>query len=178
MDLIISRQAGDIGFAYGSASAALSAVLGGQAASPVSGPCEDSQMALHGAANACVCGGHVAMVDVSDLVDEDGLVEAAAAIAELLVAEPCRCPDSHGYLQEALEELRHVLAGAAAGFTAASGRRLSTRAAASRLSGGSFRGGLNAGGISRQQAAAAKRHQQATCICACTLADNNDNRQR
>ena len=33
-----------------------------------------------------------------------------AAIAELLVAEHCRCPDIHDYLQEALEELQHVLA--------------------------------------------------------------------
>ena len=50
------------------------------------------------------------MMDVGGLVDEGGLVEAAAAIAELLVAEHCRCPDSHGYLQEALEELQYVLA--------------------------------------------------------------------
>ena len=109
LGLIISQQVGDVGFACGSASAALDAVLGGQAASPVLGPCEDAQMALHNAANVCVCGGHVAMMDVGDLMDEGGLVETAAAIAELLVAEHCRCPDSHGYLQEALEELRRVL---------------------------------------------------------------------
>ena len=50
------------------------------------------------------------MMDVGGLMDKGGLVEAAAAIAELLVAEHCRCPDSHGYLQEALEELQYVLA--------------------------------------------------------------------
>jgi len=110
LGLIISQQVGDVGFACGSASAALAAVLGGQAALPVSGLCEDAQMAIHSAANACVCGGHLAMMDVGGLVDKGGLVEAAAAIAELLVAEHCRCPDSHGYLQEALEELQYVLA--------------------------------------------------------------------
>ena len=55
-------------------------------------------MALHSAANACVCGGHVAMVGVGDLVGEGGLAEAAAVIAELLVAGHCRCPGSYGYL--------------------------------------------------------------------------------
>ena len=86
LGLIISQQVGDVVFACGSASAALDAVLGGQAAPPVSGPCEGAQMPPHSAANACVCnwGG--------DLKDEGGLVEAAAAIAGLLVAEHCRCP--------------------------------------------------------------------------------------
>ena len=57
LDLVIPRQVGDVGFACGSTSAALAAVLGGQVASPVSGLCEDAQMAIHSAANACVCGG-------------------------------------------------------------------------------------------------------------------------
>ena len=109
-DLLISRQGDDVGFACDSASAVLAALLGEQAASPVSGPFEGAQVALHDAANTCVCGGHVAVMDVSELLDGGGLVEAVGAIAELLVAEHCRCPDSHGYLQEALEELQYVLA--------------------------------------------------------------------
>jgi hypothetical protein len=76
----------------------------------VGGSFDDAQMALHDAANACVCGGHVAVMEVSGLLDGGGLVEATATIAELLVAEHCRCPDVQGYLQEALEELQRVLA--------------------------------------------------------------------
>ena len=63
------------------------------------GSFDDAQMALHDAANACVCGGHVAVMEVSGLLDGGGLVEATAATAELLVAEHCRCSDVCGYLQ-------------------------------------------------------------------------------
>ena len=110
-DLLISRQGGDVGFACDSASAALAALLGraSRLLCLLSGPFEGAQVALHDAANTC---GHIALqvVDVSELLDGSGLVEAVGAIAELLVAEHCRCPDSHGYLQEALEELQYVLA--------------------------------------------------------------------
>ena len=87
-------------------SAPLAALLGEQAIPPVGGSFDDAQMALHDAANACVCGCHVAVMEVSGLLDGSGLVEATAAIdiAELLVAEHCRCPDVQGYLQEALED--------------------------------------------------------------------------
>ena len=107
-----TQQGGDLGFVDGdSVSTALGALLGEQAVSPVGGSFDGAQMALHDAANACVCGGHVAEMEVSGLLDGGGLVEATTTIAELLVAEHCRCPDAHGYLQEALEELQRVLAG-------------------------------------------------------------------
>ena len=57
--------------------AALAALLGGhgQAAPPVGGPFEPfegAQMALHDAANTCVCGGHIAVEEVSALLNGGG----------------------------------------------------------------------------------------------------------
>ena len=76
-DLIISRQGRDVeSGACGSAPAALAALLGEQVASPVSEPFEDVQMALHDAINTCVCDGHITVMDVSELLDGSGLVEA------------------------------------------------------------------------------------------------------
>ena len=156
-DLLISRQGGDVGFACDSASAALAALLGraSRLLCLLSGPFEGAQVALHDAANTCVCGGHIAVMDVSELLDGGGLVEATAATAELLVAEHCRCSDVCGYLQGALEEPT-CSCGAATGCTTASGRRAATR----RVPGGSFHGGLSASGVSGQQAPAGSRHHQ------------------
>ena len=104
-NLNISRQGGDVGFACGFVSAALAALLGGQAASPVSGP-------FRGCAGGSPrCGRHLCVVAATSRwwtptsrwlvvasLGDGGLVEAVGAIAGLLVAERCRCPDSHGYL--------------------------------------------------------------------------------
>ena len=68
-------------------------------------------MASHDAANACVRGCHVAVVRGSGLLGGGCLVVATAAIAELLVAGYCRCPNAQGYLQGGIVEPRRVLVG-------------------------------------------------------------------
>ena len=121
------------------------------------GSFDDAQMALHDAANACVCGGHVAEMEVSGLLDGGGLVEATTTIAELLVAEHCRCPDAHGYLQEALEELQRVLAGRQLVSQQPVGEEQQPdgfQVAVSAVD------SLPALGVSRQQAPAGSRHHQ------------------
>ena len=84
----------------------LAALLNEQAASPVSGSDGDlsldgAAMALHGAANACGCGGHVVMVGVIDLLDGGHVAGAAVGIPG--AAGACECFESQGYMQEALE---------------------------------------------------------------------------
>lgn len=57
----------------------------------MSEPFEDVQMALHDAVNTCVCDGHNTAMVVSEMLGGSGLVEAIAAIVELLVVGRRHC---------------------------------------------------------------------------------------